>query len=261
MELFFIVLILSLLLVIQTTLNTLKYIVLGLVIVIATASFAFSQESSGQNKQFWAYTYFNWRLNDKWVYNHDFGYQHSYASPSLTTLFTRSQFNSQLSGLFSLHGGLNLIYKINESNSNALEVRPWAGAKLRWPYFWRLNFVHYLRFEERLEVIQSQKDWDSHFRFRYRLSSNVPINHAAITDGTLYGLFAYEIFSVSFGDDLRFTTAATQRFELGLGYQQNIKNRYEFVVMGYNSKAEGSDNYNFSDLVFFLKYRRFINWE
>lgn len=230
-------------------------------LVFTTTAFAFSQESTDVNKQLWAYTYFNWRLNDKWVYNQDFGYQHSSDSPSYNSLLTRSQFNLQLNGLLSLHGGINLLYKINESDNNEMEIRPWAGTKLRWPYFWRLNFVHYLRLEERFEIIQSEKDWDSDFRYRYELRSDLPINHAALTDGTLYGLIGYEFSSVSFGDALRFTTAATHKFELGLGYQQNIKTKYEFMVVGFKSRAEDSDKYYLSDLVLFIKYRRYFNWE
>lgn len=74
--------------------------------------------------------FFNWRLDDKWVYNQDFAYQHALESPTFIRFVTRSQINRQITGMFSLHGGLNLNFKINEADNNAIEIRPWLGEKI-----------------------------------------------------------------------------------------------------------------------------------
>jgi hypothetical protein len=221
---------------------------------------AHSQDGLDYGKQLWAMTFFSWKLNDRWIYNQDFGYQHSFETPTYTGLFLRSQLSYQLSGLFSLHGGLNFINKIHGSENNAIELRPWLGAKLRWPYFWRFNFSQYLRFEQRFEHTIDVYDWENNFRVRYKLSSNVPINHASLIDKTLYGVIAYEFFSYSFGDDVRFTSAATHRFDLGLGYRQNVKTRYEAQLVAFNSRDEITEQYSFSNFVLFLKFKRYINW-
>lgn len=201
--------------------------------------------------------FFNWRLNDSWVFNQDIAHQHSLESPTFTRIVTRSEINRQITGMFTLHGGSNFFFKMYEHDDNAIEIRPWLGAKLRWPHCWRFNFFHYLRFEHSLEA----NDWENNFRIRYKISSNIPINHSALIDKTLYGVIAYEFLSFSFGDDIRFTSAAAHRFDLGLGYRQNTKNRYEALLIAFNSRDELMEQYSFSDFVLFLKYKRYMNWE
>ena len=126
-----------------------------------------AQERSNYEKQLWMGSYFSWKLDDKWGYNQDFGYQHSYETPTFTRVSLRSQINRELKGPFSLHGGMNFSYKINEYDNNAIEIRPWMGVKLRWPYFWRFNFVQYLRLEQRFEHTFNVNDWENNFRVRY----------------------------------------------------------------------------------------------
>lgn len=203
---------------------------------------------------------FNWKLDDRWVYNQDAGYQHSYETPTFTRIYVRSQINRQLTGVVSLHGGLNFLYKFNELENNAIELRPWIGSKLRWPYFWRINFVHYLRFEQRFEHTMDVNNWENNFRVRYKVSSNISFNNASIVDNTFYGVLAYEFFSSSFGDDIRFTTASTHRFDVGLGFKQNIKNSYEAALVFLNGLSADNRYYTLSSGVLFLKYKRYINW-
>jgi len=220
-----------------------------------------AQELTEVEKQLWAMAFFNFRLDDKWVYNQDFAYQHSYETPTFTRIMLRSQISRQLTGAISLHGGFNLMYKFTTNENDAIELRPWVGTKLRWPYFWRFNFVHYLRFEQRFQHTMNIDDWDINFRVRYRIGTNVPINHQSIVDKTFYGMLSYEFFSVSFGDDIRFTTAATHRLDLGIGFRQNLKNRYEALVVMLHGLSEDNYHYALSSGVLFLRYKRFINWE
>ena len=220
-----------------------------------------AQEEPGFEKQLWVAAFFNFRLDDKWIYNQDAAYQHSYETPTFTRIFLRSQISRQLTGAVSLHGGLNFLYKFNEVENNALELRPWVGSKLRWPYFWRIDFVHYLRFEQRFEHTMYVNDWENNFRVRYKLSSNIPLNHESLVNKTFYGVLAYEFFSSSFGDDIRFTTASTHRFDVGLGFKHNVKNSYEAILAALNGLSEDNDHYTLSSGVLFLKYKRYINWE
>lgn len=219
-----------------------------------------AQDTTFYEKQTWGMAFINWRLNEKWGYNQDIGVMHTYETPSFTRFFLRSQINRQFSGLLSLHGGLVFLYKINEGDNNAIELRPWLGTKVRWPSFWRVNFVHYLRFEQRFRHINNIDDWENDFRMRYKLSTSIPINHASLTDRTFYTSLAYEFFSESFDVDIRFTQADVHRFDVGLGYRQNVKNSYEAALVTFSARDENSDKYTLSSLVLFLKYKRYINW-
>ena len=120
--------------------------------------------------------------------------------------------------------------------------------------------MNYLRFEQRFQHTLDVNDWDNNFRVRYKIGTDVPINHVSLTDRTFYGVLAYEFFSVSFGDDIRFTTAATHRFDFGFGYRQNVKNRFEALILALNGLSEDHDHYALSSAVLFLN-KRYINWE
>lgn len=161
-----------------------------------------AQDGSDYEKQLWAGAYFNCKLDDSWPYNQDYGYQHSYETPTFTRISLRSQINRELIGSFSLHAGMNFFSKINEFDYNAIEIRPWVGVKFRWPYIWKFNFSHYLRIEQRFEHTFEVNDWDNNIRARYKISSNLPINHGSLVEKTFYGIIAYEFFTVSFGDDV-----------------------------------------------------------
>jgi len=205
--------------------------------------------------------FFNWKLNEKWVFNQDVAWMHSYETPTFTRYFLRSQFNRQLSGLVSVDGGLINIYTQNEDEDDAIEIRPWLGTKLRWPSFWRINLVHYLRFEQRFSHTMGIDDWENNFRMRYKLGTSIPINHHSLTDKTFFGILAYEFYSVSFDVDIRFAAADIHRFDVGLGYRQNVKNSFEAVAVAFNNRDDQSEHYELSSLVLFLKYKHYFNWE
>jgi hypothetical protein len=219
------------------------------------------QSSSNYEKQIWGMASTNWRLNKRWVFNQDVGLMHTYTSPKFTRLFLRPQINYQLSGTFSFHGGLIFISKYYEIEENAMEIRPWAGAKIRWPSFWRVNFLHYIRIEDRFRHAYNEELWENDFRIRYKLSATVPINHESMIEHTFYGVLAYEFFSVSYDVNVQFTTADLHRFDIGLGFNQNVKNRYEVNLVTFKSRDEVTNNYDFSSFVLFLKYKRYINWD
>lgn len=221
---------------------------------------ALSQDDPGYEKQLWAVAFFNWKLNEKWTIGEDFGYQHLYDSPTFTTFYFRSQINRQLTGRFSLHAGINLFYKIVEDDYDEMEIRPWAGAKMRWPNLGRAHIVNYLRLEQRFNHTIHVNDWENNFRVRYKIGTDIPLNHVSLKDKTVYSILSYEFFSSSFGEDIRFTNADTHRFDFGFGYKQNNKNKYEVLLISFYSRDEITDKYSFSNYVLFLKYKRYFNW-
>lgn len=221
----------------------------------------YAQSESDLEKQTWGMALLNWRLNEKWVFNQDIGLMHTYTFPKFTRVFLRPQINYQLNGTFSFHGGLIFIYKDYQVEENAIEIRPWAGTKIRWPSFWRIDLVHYIRVENRFRHAYNEEVWDNDFRVRYKVGTNVPINHPSMINDTFYGLLAYEFFSVSYDVNVQFTTADLHRFDVGLGYRQNVKNSYEATLVAFKSRDEITNDYDVSSLVLFLKYKRYINWE
>ena len=221
---------------------------------------AFAQQEGSYEKQIWTMGFFNWKLNENWVFNQDVGIMHSLEQPGSTRIFLRPQINRQFTGLLSAHGGLIFIYKFIEEANNAYDINPWLGGKLRWPYFWRFTFVQYLRLEQRFRHEVGIRDWDNNFRFRYKIGASVPINHVSLSNDTFYGVISYEYFSQSFGDDVGDLIDDLHRFDLGLGYRFNIGNRVEATATNFYGKDEIEEQYDLSSLVVFLKYKKYFNW-
>ncbi|NJN24618.1 MAG: DUF2490 domain-containing protein [Cyclobacteriaceae bacterium] len=222
-----------------------------------------AQDEPDVDKQLWIQASFNWRLNEKWTFNQDISYQHIYTSPFTTRFFVRPQFNRQITGAFSLHGGAMFFYNFKKENNNSIELRPWLGAKLNWLSFWRLDFSHYLRLEQRFEHTNGIADWKNGFRIRYRIGSDLPINHVSLTDHTLYGILSYEFYAVPFesSGSGKFAFETTNRFDLGLGYWQHIDRRYEIVLVAFEQPGEDQGKFSINNLVLFLKYKKYFNWE
>jgi hypothetical protein len=220
-----------------------------------------AQGDKSIENQAWGMMFLNWKMNEKWFYNQDIALMHSFATPAFNRFFFRSQFNYKLSKITSLHGGLIYIYTFHENLNDAIELRPWVGAQLQWPNFGRFGFLHYLRFEQRFRHTMGVEEWDNDFRIRYRLMTNVPLNHKSMTDKTIYAQLAYEFYSNTFDVDIRFAFADIHRVDGGFGYWQNFSNRYELNLIAFHSRESSKESYALSSLVLFLKYRHFFNWQ
>ena len=237
------------------------------VLVVASLAHLFfisdirAQVDKNVENQAWGMVFLHWKMNEKWSYNQDIALMHSFATPTFNRLFFRSQFNRKLSGAISAHGGLIYIYTFHEKLNDAIELRPWVGVQLHWPKLGRFNFLHYLRFEERFRHIMGVEEWDNDVRIRYRLMTNVPLNHKSMTDKTIYAQLAYEFYSNTFDVDIRFAFADIHRIDGGFGYWQNFSNRYELNLIAFHSRETSKGNYALSSFVLFLKYRHFFNWE
>jgi hypothetical protein len=235
-------------------------------IVVIVFHLVFNLQASAQvdnsiENQAWGMVFLNWKMNEKWFYNQDIALMHSFATPAFNRFFFRSQFNRRLSKITSLHGGLIYIYTFHEKLNNTVELRPWVGTQLRWPQLGRFDFLHYLRFEQRFRHIMGVEDWDNDFRIRYRLMTNVPLNHGTMIDKTIYAQLAYEFYSTTFDVDIRFAFADIHRIDGGFGYRQDYSNRYELNLIAFHSKETSKDSYALSSLVLFFKYRHFFNWQ
>jgi hypothetical protein len=214
------------------------------------------------NRQVWVMGLFNWKINEKWVFNEDINFQRLLSTPSFTRILTRTQVNYQINGISSLHAGVVFSYAFDEENGDLLELSPWLGTKLRWPSFWRMNFVHYIRAEERNRLeLGGEDSWTNVWRLRYRLGTEIPLNHAAITDNTFYGIAAYEYFSNETGSTETFLIPATHRFDIGIGYSPGYRTRYEVIAVFLDTHDEATDKFDFTSAILFLRWRQNFNWQ
>jgi hypothetical protein len=231
------------------------------VILYLSAPYLKAQDTSSFNKQVWVMGLFNWKLSERWGFNEDVSYQRLLTEPHFTRIFTRSQINYLFHGITSLHGGLVMGYTFDPSNGDLFEISPWMGIKVRWLSIGRLNFVHYVRLEERNRLSIGVEDgWGSVFRWRYRLGTDIPLNHPTVTDKTFFGIAAYEYFSNESGDTESIWLPATHRFDVGVGYSPDIRTRFEILTVLLDTHDSDTDDFDFTGAVLFLRWKQNFNW-
>jgi len=236
-------------------------IFLTIVILFLSTPHLVAQDESPMKSQVWAMGLFYWKINERWVFNEDISYQQLLSSPSYTRILTRSQINYQINGISSLHGGVVVSYTIDGANGDLFELSPWLGTKVRWPSFWRINFVHYVRFEERNRFeFGGEEGWSNVWRMRYRLSTDIPINHASITDNTIFGIAGYEYYTNESDGEETLWLPATHRFDVGIGYSPNYRTRFEIMTVFLDTHDSVTDEFDFTSAILFLRWRQNFNW-
>jgi hypothetical protein len=85
-----------------------------------------------------------------------------------------------------------------------------------WEQFTMSHYINRVKFEHRYRIEQRWLNGDYANRFRYRLSATIPINHATVTNNTLFAFTFDELF---FTDKPPYFLR--NRIYGGLGYQFN----------------------------------------
>jgi hypothetical protein len=97
----------------------------------------------------------------------------------------------------SLEAGVGGFYthERDEEVEDTLELRPWQGAKVRWPTIdgpRRLALTHFARLEQRIVRRGGDRSFD--LRFRYRFSTSITLNKPTVQVKAFYIPFSIEGF-------------------------------------------------------------------
>ncbi len=237
----------------------------GFILIVLLANFSgiypsYAQVEDGNDNQLWLSAYLNWKFSPKVDFNQDMGLQQALFKPSFSKLVMRSQISRGISEVFSSHGGFIFVLTYDELESSRIEIRPWVGGKARWPRIWRLTCTNYLRLEQRFIYEFTPGNWDMDFRFRYRLGTNIPVNRNAITDHTLFVVLSYELITNPVEDvEIKSRLADFHKFDVGLGYKFNPATRLELLLVSLDAYEYTKERYNFSDLIYQVKFRKYFN--
>ncbi len=201
----------------------LKYFILvGLFCII---QHAFSQVSVTKQYQNWTQYFLNIRLTDRWSVNGDalFRWKDLNGRKFQTGVRGSISYHFKQPVMFSA-GYVYFIHFPIEKTSitvNRREQRPWQQLMIT-NKFGRVQFLHRYRFEQRFIEKASGNvltgGYGFHFRARYQLNVQYPINKKEITGGTLFAFGFNEIF-VNFGKEIVYNYFDQNRVALGLGYQ------------------------------------------
>lgn len=154
----------------------------------------------------------------------------------------------------SFQVGLGVIYTENYDADDNLEIRFIQGFKFIIPALIRkVDFMNYVRFEERFQNSFDGSGWSAGFRFRYRISTNFRWKedlHKAI-DG-IYFPVSFEMF-FNFKKSDRFNDLL--RLSPGIGYR--LKNDWKFELYTVFNQTKNNTETNNGSSDFILRLRVF----
>ena len=131
-----------------------------------------------------------------------------------------------LGSIVDIHLAVDFRYNAFEESENTFELRPWEGVQLHWPDIGRVRFDLFYRFEQRLQWKEGIGRDTIELRSRFRLRATIPLNNLNITDKTYFTNVSAEAF-VPHGETLNESFASTFRLGLTLGYNRDLKWRYQ----------------------------------
>lgn len=155
---------------------------------------------------------------------------------------------------WQLHGGIGFFYTHNLEATDVLEIRPFQGLRVRIPNRDRFQLVHYVRFEERIEVGLDNTGSEFSMRARYMVGNDFYFPGKFFMKGFYLPLYA-EFFinlkrGAQFNDVIRLTP--------GLGYSPSQKWKFQFDLSYHRTRDTAEEGFKTNDIVLRLRvYQRF----
>jgi len=225
-------------------------------ILLSLCFFSQAQDNQGQRDfQLW-YDYYHYhRLPVKNLeFYSDNGLRHNAGGGfQWLRLHIRPSLHWRPRQIIGVHGGFGFFYTFLKQDHNEFEFRPWQGAKLHWPNFWRLKWTLFVRLEERFAWAG---DFAFKFKMRFKLGTNFPLNNKSIINKTFYIPLAFELF-VNIGKAQE-QFADRNRFETGLGYRINpqFTVRLLYTLQAFKDESFDFDNNDIDHVIRFTCIHR-----
>jgi hypothetical protein len=152
-------------------------------------------------------------------------------------------------GWLSLEAGLGgfYTYESDEEVEDTIEIRPWQGAKVFWPTInarRRIGLTHFARLEQRIVTRGGATEFD--LRFRYRLSTSIPLNKPRVQVGALYVPFSIEGF-LNPADAVEETFADRLRITAGVGYVANPNWTFKLAYTAQKARNTTAEDFATTD--------------
>ncbi len=150
---------------------------------------------------------------------------------------------------YQLGGGA--IYTQNTDAKDNFELRLIQGFKFNIPTIKLITLNNYIRLEERFQNSFNGDGWQSGFRLRYRIGTNISWKAHALsfTEGLYFPLQAEIFFNLKKTD--RFNDVI--RISPGIGYKFKNNWRYELYVIFNQAKNTTETNTTSSDFILRLR--------
>lgn len=213
--------------------------------------------SFGQNtfttSQVWLDFNPSYHFNEKIEYYGNFGFRTDIKSSSWNQLYVKPSIRYKLKNNLQLEGGLGFFYSFGD-NVNRFEIRPWQGARIKWPMFSRVEFKHIARIEERFSYLTD--NWESSFnlRLRYKLEARFKITH--LEKLSKFSLPLFVEFFMPFNKDVDEIFSNRLRFGAGVAYKLNKEYEFTFYYNWEKSRLKDEDQFDLGTNAFQLKLKK-----
>lgn len=220
---------------------------------LAVASPLRSQELETTDAQLWLDYGFHGKPKERLRTSLDVGYRQVVSESQLIgewlRVHLRAGFAWEAKAWLSLEGGLGgfYTYERDEDIEDTLELRPWQGARVSWPTFnrgRRIALTHLARLEERIVSRAGEIALD--VRFRYRLSTSIPLNKPTVQTRALYVPLSIEGF-VSPSGNIEETFANRLRITAGLGWVASPNWTFRLAYIAQKSRSTVGVGFETSD--------------
>jgi hypothetical protein len=147
--------------------------------------------------------------------------------------------------------GMGAIYTDNYNADDNLEIRLIQGFKFTVPIIKRLDFMNYVRLEERFQNSFDDSGWSAGFRIRYRISTVLKWKNHLIefTKGLYFPLSVEMFFNLKKSEQ----NNDLLRLSPGIGYKLKNDWRYEIHLIFNETKNTTKNTNNSSDFILRLR--------
>ena len=225
------------------------------IVAFAVLASGAAAQDDDVNEQLWIDYHEHFYLDPVWEFYGDTGFrtvtrnwewQKLYVRPSIRFHTRRAPVEGR--------GGTGFFYTHQDTTSNQLELRPFAGTFIKWPRFGPLTITNYLRLEARFVWDTSDRSLDQSLRFRYKLGTKIPLKRNA-KQRHFYVPVSAEWFE-DVGTAVTEVFAAEWRFDIGLGYVFGNEFVGEFHFVVQKSRSGQDQIFETDDLIFRFQVKR-----
>ena len=232
-----------------------RYILLAILIAASLPLMYQEEDETFITNQIWIDYYAYYYFKPKWEFYGDAGYRFIPKDFVWQMFHLRPSVRYIPKALWEVHGGIGLFQTFYKDEYNTFEIRPWQGAKIKWPSFEPVNFSHYVRFEERL-FIPEGSPLEFNFRFRYRLATK--INAYRFPNENQIFILGYSEFFVDIGSKIQEVFRNRARFAAGIGYKNNKDWTFEFLFVGQHGRSGQAEEFKTAERLYQIKVRRHL---
>jgi long-subunit fatty acid transport protein len=206
------------------------------------------------NQQFWLDGYWYLNISDKLQWENDLGIRHQFYQRSIQQYNIRSSLAYRFYKNFQLLGGVIIQYNELHNERNGIEYRPWQGLKHQISINKSIKLSQQVKLEERFFTHFHYKNTEFGLRFRYELSTNIPL----LKSGQLTSIYlpVSDEYVRNIVGEAPLHLVNLNRLNVGLGYSLNQECRLELVFMRQTPLFYHPDNIIIDSNMYRVKWKQ-----